>query len=198
MILMVHHPTKSNPRSSRGGGAWESNVRLTINLVKMDENMGRNCGLSSCQEARERGFVMTSNDNYGSSPDPVYFLKDPETGIPRPINPGHITGELVKEWLLEALEEHGPVNRRLLQDNRPGECEVVANMLSTFPSVPGSKQDNTKDAVQALLDDDTIFEVKEGKSVLLTANRPAPDLKKVKGRRRRVFDSPASSAENDG
>lgn len=174
VFLMAHHPTKSNPMSSRGGGAWESNIRLTINLVKMDAQTGNQFGFSP-QEARDRAFTMTCNDNYGGQ-NTAYFYKDPETGLPRPIAPEHNTAELVQEWLLDSLKEHGTVNKRALLQTRGKDDAAVAAMLDTFPIIRGDKKEAIAEAVAALIESDRLYEIKEGKSSLLTTKRPAPTL----------------------
>ena len=115
VFLMVHHPGKADKKGSRGGSAWESNVRLTINLVKKSDNI----------------FTMTSSDNYGKTSEAI-FTRDTATGFPHPVAPPAGVSESVEKWLLEALKEHGPVNRRNLTQNRQQD-EVVARTMETFP-----------------------------------------------------------------
>ena len=167
---MVLHSNKSNPSSSRGGGAWESNTRLTFTLVKMDKNHASMFGMTT-REAQQKGFMMTASDNYGGQ-NVAYFIKDAKTDLPHPVSPDHNSAELVQEWLLEILTEHGPVNRRNLQQTRSKDDNVVAAMLDSYPDVRGNKQELIAAAIDALLEDDRIFEFKDGKAVMLTAKRP--------------------------
>ncbi len=175
VFLMAHHPTKSNPKSSRGAGSWESNLRLTINLVKMDSSTGANFGFGT-QEAKDRAFVMSCHDNFGGQ-NTAYFYKDKDTGLPLPIAMGEYAAEVVQEWLLESLKEHGEVNKRALLQTRAKEDETVAAILESFPVIRGGKKAAIKDAVDALIEDDQIYEIKQGKTTILTTKRPAPNLK---------------------
>ena len=178
VFLMAHHPTKSNPKSSRGAGSWESNLRLTINLVKMDGATGQRFGFTA-QEAKDRAFVMTCNDNYGGK-NTAYFYKDEKTGMPRPIAKGVYAAEVVQEWLLESLKKLGEVNKRALLQTSTKEDTTVKAMLESFPDIRGGKKTAIKDAVDALLEDDQIYEIKQGKTTILTTKRPAPKFGKSK------------------
>lgn len=198
-FIMAHHSTKSNSGTPRGGSAWESNIRLSINLKKMPPNMASEFGLSK-EEAEDRAFEMICYDNYGGK-NRAYFYKDPDTGVPRQIMPKHIVGDRVRDWLLKALEEHGPVNKNLLRGNRQSDDETVTVMMKSYPEVHGNKKILVSAAIQSLLEDGQIFEFQERRSVILTLQKPEsepipepapepaltpterPELKVTRGRR---------------
>ncbi len=88
----------------------------------------------------------------------------------------------MQEWLFEILTEHGAVNRRNLQQTRSKDDATVAVMIESFPEdLRGNKQEMIADAVEALMEDDRIYEYREGKSVMLTAKRPGLKLAKDGG-----------------
>jgi hypothetical protein len=167
---MAHHPTKNNEDNPRGGGAWESNIRLSINLKKMDATTAQKFGLTA-EDAHDRAFILTTYDNYGGK-NIAYFYKDKDTGVPRQIIPQREAGKLVQQWLLESLKQYGSVSKRNLTQNRQGKDATVAEMMQSYPDVFGSKTKLISAAVEALLEDGQIFEVKQGREVLLTVEPP--------------------------
>jgi RecA-family ATPase len=173
-FLMAHHPTKSNPKSSRGAGSWESNIRLSINLIKMDKKTAALFNFSP-QEAHNCAFIMSCNDNYGGQ-NTAYFYKDKETGLPYPINPDNNNLELVQKWILGCLAKHTEVNKRNLTQLRSKDDPVVAEMLESFPEIKGGKKYVVEDAVTSLVDAKRIFETKTGKSINLTKKRPKTEI----------------------
>ncbi len=196
-FLMVHHSTKSNDSTDRGASAWGSNIRLSMNLKKLDKGREVEYGLSK-EEADDRAFEMISHDNYGAKFRAVFY-KDPETGVPLPISPKYIVGDRVKDWLREALQEHGPVNKRNLTGNHQGEDEKVAAIMESYPDVYGDKRKLIPAAVKSLLEEGKIHIVMDGQKKLLalsvvdsmaeavTEAEPKP----LKRRRRRIFKQKA-------
>ena len=175
VLLMAHHPNKSNPTSSRGGGAWESNIRLTINLTKMPPAEGKIFNLSA--DATSRCYKMISSDNYGGKNE-AFFMKDAETGFPRPIFKQESTSKAVEDWLYEALKEHAPVNRRLLVQNRPGNDTKVSAMMESFPQINGEKKQAIAEAIDKLIEADRIYDIKDGKTNMLTTQKPTANIGK--------------------
>ncbi len=174
VFLMAHHPNKSDPYSSRGGGAWESNIRFTMSLIPDGQKKGRGSRPGS-QIASSRCYKVITSDNYGGCVE-AYFQKDPETGFPHPEHRGEDFFRAVQDWLFQSLKEHGPVNKRTLMQNRPGEDSSVAAMLATFPDGTFEKKKAIETAVAALIEDGRIYEVQKGKARMLTTKKPTGKL----------------------